>query len=155
MWGKTPYTPPYNGLKRIRAGAQAGPLDSEDQKALVPALKGCGNQARRLEEILAEVLPVKNDSSWDKVKKAFQSLSKDKEVQDLLNDLDRYLLNFTFHSTSSAITVGPQPAPVQQTITIPKKRDPYFVDWTDILREIERNLSDYGRAAIAGIGGVE
>ena len=96
---------------------------------------------------------MKNDSSWDKVKKAFQSLSKDKEVQDLLNDLDRYLLNFTFHSTSSAITVGPQPAPVQQTITIPKRRDPYFVDRTDILREIERNLSDYGRAAIAG--GVE
>ena len=143
-----------SGLKRMRDGARAGTLDSEAQKALVPALEGCGNQVRRLEEILAEVLPLKNDSSWDKVKKALRSLSTDKEVQDLLKDLDRYLLNFTFHTTSSAITVGPQPIPVQQTIMIPKNRDPDFVDRTDILREVESNLRDYGRAAIAGIGGV-
>ena len=143
-----------NGLKRIRAGAHAGTLGPEDQKALVPALEGCGNQVRQLEEILAEVLPVNDDSSWDKVKKALRSLSKDKEVQDLLDNLDRYLLNFTFHTTSSAITVGPQPLPVKRTIMIPKKRDPNFVDRTDILREVESNLKNYGRAAIAGIGGV-
>ena len=143
-----------SGLDQIRSKAQAGTLDSETQKALVPAVDGCGNQVRRLEEILGKVLPVKEDSSWDKMRKALRSLSKDKEVQDLLKDLDRYLLNFTFHTTSTAIIVEPQPIPVQQTIMIPAKRDLKFVDRTDILREVESNLKDYGRAAIAGIGGV-
>ncbi|MCJ1263724.1 hypothetical protein MMC22_003594 [Lobaria immixta] len=143
-----------NGLERIKIGARAGTVDSEAQKALLPAIEGCGNRVRRLEEILAEVLPVKDDSSWDKVKKALRSLSTDKEVQDLLKELDRYLANFTFHTTSSVITVGTLPIPVQQAIMIPKKRDPNFVDRTNILREVESNLRDYGRAAIAGIGGV-
>ena len=38
---------------------------------------------------------------------------------------------------------------------IPARRDPNFVDWTHILNEVESNLKVYGRAAIAGIGGVE
>ncbi|MCJ1269570.1 hypothetical protein MMC22_009462 [Lobaria immixta] len=121
-----------SGLEQIRSKAQAGTLDSETQKALVPAVDGYGNQVRRLEEILGNVLPVKEDSSWDKMKKALRGLSKDKEHR-----------NYGWT----------QPMPVQQTIMILAKRDLKFVDRTDILREVESNLKDYVRAAIAGIGG--
>lgn len=142
------------GLEQTSVKAQTGTIDSETQKALVPALEGCRSQVRRIHEILEKVLPKNEDSSWDKTKKALRSLSKDKEVQEILKDLDRYVLNFTFHTTSSASTVMPQSMPIQRIIMIPVKRDPNFVDRTDILREVEGNLKVYGRAAIAGIGGV-
>lgn len=48
----------------------------------------------------------------------------------------------------------PQSMPMQRIIMIPAKSNPNFVDRTDILREVESNLKVYGRAAIAGIGGV-
>lgn len=143
-----------NGLKQTSLRAHAGTLDSETQKALVPALEGCGNQIKRIDEILEKVLPVNEDSSWDTIKKGLRSLSKDKEVQDLLKNLDRYLLNFTFHTTSVAFRAVPRSTPAQQTVMIPAKRDPNFVGRTDILSAVESNLEEYGRAAIAGIGGV-
>lgn len=142
------------GLDQSRVKAQSGIMDSETQKALLPALKGCEDQIRRIDEILETVLPVNENSSWDKIKKSLRSLSKDKEVRDLLKDLDRYVLNFTFHTASSASTVVPPPRPMQQVIMIPTKRDPKFVDRTEILSKVESNLKLYGRAAIAGIGGV-
>lgn len=124
------------------------------QQALSPALGGCKNRITRLDEILENVLLVKGDSSWDRSIKAFRSLNKDREVQSLFRDLDRYLLFFTFHNTSSAAIAIPQLESAQQVIMIPANRDLNFVDRPEVFRNLQDNLKRNGRAAIAGVGGV-
>ena len=143
-----------DSLRRTKAEAQAGDVDLETRKALTPALEGCYSQIQRLNEILDKILPVENDSSWTRKIKAFWSIGKDKEVQSLLLQLDRYLLRLVLHNTSDTSRIVPQFPSVDQVIMIPARRDPKFIDRPDIFEELQGNLTTHGRAASAGIGGV-
>ena len=120
----------------------------------MPALEGCHSQIRRLDEILDKVLPVEKDSSWTRQVKALRSISKDKEVRSLLQALDRYLLRLVLHHTSGTSRALRQSLSVHQVNMIPAKRDPNFINRPNIFEELQRNLTSYGRAALAGIGGV-
>lgn len=143
-----------NSLQRTSAEAQAGNVDSDTQKALTPALEGCQSQIRRLDKILDQVLPTDKDSSWTRKTKALRSISKDKEVRSLLLELDRYLLRLVLHNTSGTSRALPQSLSMHQISMIPAKRDPNFIDRPRIFEELQSNLTHYGRAALAGIGGV-
>ena len=143
-----------DSLRRTEAEAQAGNVDSDTQKALTPALDGCYSQIRRLDEILDQVLPGEKDSSWTRKTKALRSISTDKEVRSLLQELDRYLLRFVLHNTSDTSRALPQSHSVHQVIMIPAKRDLNFIDRPRIFEDLQSNLTSYGRAALAGIGGV-
>ena len=143
-----------DSLRRTKLQAQAGNVDPETQKALTPAIDGCHSQIRRLDEILDKVLPAKEDSSWARKIKALRSISKDKEVQILLKEIDRYLLRIMLHNTSGTPSVTPQFLSVQQVIVVPNNRDPNFIDRPEVFKELQDNMTTFGRAALAGIGGV-
>lgn len=141
-------------LRRTKLDAQAGNVDSATQKALMPATEGCHSQIRRLDDILDRVLPAKEDSSWARKIKALRSISKDKEVQIPLNQIDRYLLRIMLYNTSGTSSVTPQFLSVQQVIMVPTNRDPNFIDRPEAFKELQDNMTTFGRAALAGIGGV-
>lgn len=143
-----------DSLQRTRAEAQAGNMDSDTQKALTSALGGCYSQIRRIDDILDGVLPVEENCSWTRKAKAPRSLSKDKEVRSLLHVLDRYLLRLVRHNTSGTSRALQQSLSVHQVNMIPAKSDPNFFDRPNFFEESQSSLTKYGRAALAGIGGV-
>lgn len=142
-----------DSIKRTEEKSKSGHVNEETQKALVPALKGCKEIILRLDQKLEKILPLENDSSWDRTRKALQSISRDKEFQSLFKELDRYLLIFTLHNSSDFITEEAKTTRVSPVFMIPTMRDLNFIDRPGLFEELESNLTNYGRAALAGIGG--
>ncbi|KAL8959796.1 MAG: hypothetical protein Q9193_003399 [Seirophora villosa] len=143
-----------DALRRTEARANDGLVDKRTQEALVPTIQGCRDRVAGLYDILEDVLPSKTDSSLDRAIKAAKSLSKDRKVQKLLKDIDSYLTSLTFHNTSGdAMNIG-RDVPVRRLNMTPADRDKNFVDRPDIFRELDITMKEYGRAAVAGIGGV-
>ncbi|KAI4121570.1 MAG: hypothetical protein LQ338_006293 [Usnochroma carphineum] len=143
-----------DGLRRTEARAKAGHVDSRTQEALVPTIEGCRDRVASLHEILEEVLPSRTDSSLDRAIKAAKSLSKDKKVQKLLKDIDSYLTSLTFHNTSGDTASISQTTPHRRINMTPADRDKNFVNRPYLFRDLDIMMKEYGRAAIAGIGGV-
>lgn len=143
-----------DGLRRTEARAKAGNIDRRTQEALTPTIQGCRDRVAGLYDILEDVLPSQTDSSFDRAIKAAKSLSKDKKIQKLLKDIDSYLTSLTFHNTSGDIAPGGQAKTMRRVNMTPADRDKNFVDRPDIFRGLDVTMKEYGRAAIAGIGGV-
>ncbi|KAL8907102.1 MAG: hypothetical protein Q9207_001593 [Kuettlingeria erythrocarpa] len=143
-----------DALRRTEARAKAGNVDRRTQEALIPTIQGCRDRVAGLYDILEDLLPTQRDSSFDRAIKAAKSLSKDKKVQKLLKDIDSYLTSLTFHNTSGDAAPINHPQPLRRLNMIPADRDKNFVDRPDIFRCLDLTTKEYGRAAIAGIGGV-
>ncbi|KAI4147474.1 MAG: hypothetical protein L6R39_003098 [Caloplaca ligustica] len=143
-----------DGLRRTEARAKAGHVDKRTQEALVPTIQGCRDRVASLYNVLDGVLPSKTDSSLERAMKAVKSVSKDKKVQKLLKDIDSYLTSLTFHNTSGDSTSISQAKPMRRVNMAPADRDKNFVDRPQIFRDLDATMKEYGRAAIAGIGGV-
>lgn len=143
-----------DGLRRTEARAKAGNVDKRTQEALIPTIQGCRDRVAGLYDILEDLLPSQTDSSFDRVIKAAKSLGKDKKVQKLMKDIDSYLTSLTFHNTSADAAPVNHAQPVKRVNMTPADRDKNFVDRPDIFRALDVTMKEYGRAAIAGIGGV-
>ncbi|KAL9013506.1 MAG: hypothetical protein Q9173_001803 [Seirophora scorigena] len=143
-----------DALRRTEARANDGLVDKRTQEALVPTIQGCRDRVAGLYDILEDVLPSKTDSSLDRAIKAAKSLSKDRKVQKLLKDIDSYLTSLTFHNTSGDAMNTGRDVPVRRINMTPADRDTNFVDRPDIFRALDITMKEYGRAAVAGIGGV-
>ncbi|KAL8762146.1 MAG: hypothetical protein Q9184_001802 [Pyrenodesmia sp. 2 TL-2023] len=143
-----------DGLRRTEARAKAGSVDKRTQEALIPTIQGCRDRVAGLYDILDELLPSQTDSSFDRFIKAAKSLSKDKKVPKLLKDIASYLTSLTFHNTSADATPVNHAQPVRRVNMTPADRDKNFVDRPDVFGALDVTMKEYGRAAIAGIGGV-
>lgn len=145
-----------DSLSRSKARAQSGELRTETQNALVPTLKACTELLDRLDRLLKDLLPVKDDSSWDRKMKALKSVSKETYMQSLLAELDRYIITFTLHNTSiPGMSTGSAVfTPDLSLKTLPSNRDPNFIDRPEVFHALETNLDKHGRAALSGVGGV-
>lgn len=143
-----------DGLRRTEARAKAGNVDHRTQEALIPTIQGCRDRIQNLYDVLNSVLPSKTDSSMERAIKAARSLSKDKKVQKLLKDVDSYLTSLTFHNTSGDSASNHPSVPARRVNMTPADRDKNFVDRPDVFFALDTTLKEYGRAAVAGIGGV-
>ena len=146
-----------DGLRRIEEHAKAGSVDRKTQKALVPTIEGCSERIVSLLELLEKVLPKDDDSSFERAIKAARSLRKDKQVQVLLKDIDRYLAGLTFHNTSFGgvgVTRPMQTIATKHVDMTPSGRDPNFVDRPALFEAIASVMKQHKRAALAGIGGI-
>ena len=145
-----------DSLCRSKARAESGELGTETQNALLPTLRACTELVARLDQILIQLLPVKSDSSWEKKMKALRSLTKDTDIQNLLQELDRYIAILTLHNTSASnpTSIPPMQSRRARARTIPTNRDASFVDRPDLFRSLQIHLDKHGRAALSGIGGV-
>lgn len=142
-----------DSVQRTEEISKCGSVDEETQKALIPALDGCKQLLLHLDENLEKVLPSENDSSWDRTRKALRSISKDKDFQSLLKELDRYLSIFTFHNSSESKKFEVDNTAASRIFMIPTTQDLRFVDRPDLFEELDLSFKNYGRAALAGIGG--
>ena len=145
-----------DSLSRSKARAQSNELSVETQNALLPTVEACAELLNKLDELLRNLLPVKDDSAWERKMKALKSMSKDKYMQSLLGELDRYIITFTLHNTSISNMSNSSASLLHEEAlkTIPSKRDPNFVDRPKVFHALEANLDKYGRAALSGVGGV-
>ena len=143
-----------DSLRLSKGKAESGELSTESQNALMPALEACTKLIDRLDQLLIKLLPVEGDSSWLRRKKALRSLGKDHDIQDLREELDRYIAVLTLHRTSNLVTRSFAPVQSLSVRTIPATRDVNFVDRPELFSHLEATLGKHGRAALSGIGGV-
>lgn len=58
-------------LQKTQEQSESGKITEGTQKALMPVVDGCYNQAELLDEILRKVLVCSEDSPWQRSRKAF------------------------------------------------------------------------------------
>ena len=142
-----------DGLRRTEQHAKSSSMNSQTEETLLATLKGCKERVTRPLAILDEVLPNRNDSSLTKARKAARSLLNDKQIQLLLEDINRYLTTLTFYNTSGLAVTPGQTFVAKQVNMAPSSRDPNFVDRHVIFTAIMSTIGKHGRAALAGLGG--
>ena len=153
-----------DSLRRIQKQAESGAVEATTTNAVWPVLKDCQREIARLQNILDKTIPSVGDSSWGRRKKAFLSLGKDKEVEEIADSLSRYVQVLTLHQTvrtgeSSKSLSDPPPKYEPANLTlIPFDRNPHFVDREDVFIQIEQSFKvkkgSQPKAALFGLGGI-
>ncbi|OCL02771.1 TPR-like protein [Glonium stellatum] len=146
-----------DALQQTKAAIDAGSLQDKTEKALLPAVEGCGVQIGLLNDVIIKALPESGDSWTRRGKKAARSLWYDAKVEKITAVVRGYIQTLTYHAATSS-TLRPladrtlsRPAP---SSTVPFRRDPHFVD-REILAEIDaKSQKSASRVALVGLGGV-
>ncbi|KAI9855044.1 MAG: hypothetical protein M1813_000588, partial [Trichoglossum hirsutum] len=146
-----------DALRQTKAAIDAGCMQDETKKALLPAVEGCGVQIKSLDDVIVKVLPVSGDSWARRGRKALGSLRYEAKVEKITAVVRGYIQTLTYHAAASstlrplADRTLPRPAP---SSTVPFRRDPHFVD-REILAEIDcKSQQPASRVALVGLGGV-
>ncbi|KAL8704095.1 MAG: hypothetical protein Q9201_002729 [Fulgogasparrea decipioides] len=95
-------------------------------------------RVKRLDDILDDILPKPDDSSWAKGKKAISSIDKDSEIEEIVKRLDRYVNLLTLDQVISPGGISqPRRAKSHTIYDIPLRRVATFVGREDLLGTIE------------------
>lgn len=153
-----------DSLRRIKSQAESGSVEPATTTAVWPVLKDCQRGIMRLQNILDKTVPSVGDSSWERRKKAFLSLGKDKEVEEIADSLSRYVHILTLHQTLEASKSASEAAPKHEPVKskyytlIPFDRNAHFVDREDIFKQIDESFKvkkgSQPKAALFGLGGI-
>lgn len=139
-------------LNRTKQQADADVIDSPTRKAMQDAVRACEVQVRQFDTILTETLPVKGDSRWKRVKKAFVSVKQEKAVRLIVGNLRHYISLLTYHQvTPFTAPLLQRKKPVQR---IPFGRDSHFIGREQTLEQLDNRLNEHRRVAVIGIGGI-
>jgi hypothetical protein len=150
-----------NSLRRIQEQAQVKSVDEATIDAVEPVIKDCLREVGRLDAILDKAVPSGEASSWERRKKAFLSLGKDKQVEDIATLIGRYVQVLTLHQAIE----GSRPPDSHQAAAkprsyalIPSDRNPKFVEREDVFTQIEKifNVKEGSqpKTALFGLGGI-
>ncbi|KAF2186324.1 TPR-like protein [Zopfia rhizophila CBS 207.26] len=146
-----------DALRQTKAVIDAGSMQGETKKALLPAVEGCGVQIKSLDDVIVKTLPVSGDSWARRGRKALGSLRYDAKVEKITVVVRGYIQTLTYHAAASsslrplAERTARRPSP---SSTVPFRRDPHFVD-REILTEIDcKTQQPASRVALVGLGGV-
>ncbi|KAH8727392.1 P-loop containing nucleoside triphosphate hydrolase protein [Phaeosphaeriaceae sp. PMI808] len=144
-----------DALRQTKAAIDAGSIQDESKKALLPAVEGCAVQIKALDDVIAKALPASGDSWARRGRKALGSLRYDAKVEKVTAVVRGYIQTLTFHAAASLRPLTdrtlPRPAP---SSNVPFRRDPHFVD-RHILSEIHcKSQQPASRVALVGLGGV-
>jgi hypothetical protein len=90
-----------DALGKTKAAMEAGSIQVESQKVLTPAVSGCQEQIKVLDEIVINVLPASDDSWATRSRKALRSLRYDAKVEKITAVIRGYIQTMTYHATSS------------------------------------------------------
>jgi hypothetical protein len=63
-----------DALRQTKAAIDAGSIQDETKKALLPAVEGCGVQIKSLDDVIVKALPASGDSWARRGRKALGSL---------------------------------------------------------------------------------
>ena len=128
-------------------------------KMLKHVFNGCLLQVKQLEDIMAKTIPTERDSTLNRGLKALSSLARERTVQHIRSEIDRYVVHLTHYHVASLYHLSMADSSLQRPLfTVKFDRDASFIGREDIVREIdERFQAQQGRqrrVALAGIGGV-
>ncbi|KAI9764195.1 MAG: hypothetical protein M1839_005973, partial [Geoglossum umbratile] len=141
-----------DALQQTKAAIDAGYIQDETKKALLPAVEGCGVQIKSLDDVIVKMLPISGDSRARRGGKALGSLWYGAKVEKITAVVRGYIQTLTYHAAaSSSLLKNPLTVP---SSTVPFRRDPHFIDrkiFTEIKYESQRSAS---RVALVGLGGV-
>lgn len=153
-----------DSLRRVKNQAESGSVEPATTNAVWPVLKDCQREITRLQNVLDKMVPSVGDSSWDRRKKAFLSLGKDKEVQEIADSLSRYVRVLTLHQALESSKPDSQPPPKYEPAKpryftlIPFDRNPHFIDREDMFKQIDESFKvkkgSQPKAALFGLGGI-
>ena len=153
-----------DSLRRIKNQAESGSVESATTTAVWPVLKDCQREITRLQNILDKTVPSVGDSSWERRKKAFLSLGKDKEVEEIADSLSRYVRVLTLHQAlegSKPDSQAPpkyEPARPRYFTLVPFDRNAHFVDREDVFKQIDDSFKvrkgSQPKVALFGLGGI-
>jgi hypothetical protein len=93
-----------DALRQTKAAIDAGLLQDESKKALIPAVEGCGVQIKELDTIIEKVLPVLSDSWARRSRKALRSLRSEAKVERIVAAIRGYVQTLTYHGVASSKT---------------------------------------------------
>jgi hypothetical protein len=168
-----------DALRQTEAATDAGSMQDESKKALLPAVEGCGIQIKLLNDVIEKALPLSSDSRFIRGRKALRSLRYDTKVEKITAVIRGYIQTLTYHAASLRPLAGMTPLVfyscskhhsylysdrsflIDRTLprltpssTVPFRRDPHFVD-RKILAEIHsKSQQSASRVALVGLGGV-
>jgi hypothetical protein len=153
-----------DSLRRIQEQARDGSVEKATVDAVEPVIKDCEREITRLEKILDKTVPSVGASSWDRRKKAFLSLGKDKNVEEIAESLARYVRVLTLHQAVEGSKPDIQPPPEyvlrqsQFFTLIPFDRNSHFVEREDVFKQIDESFKvkegSQPKAALFGLGGI-
>jgi hypothetical protein len=84
-------------LQQTRKAIDAGSVGYDTERALMPAIEGCREQIKLLDDILVKIIPTSNDSWGERSKKALSSLHKDSKIENITKILKSYIGTLTFY----------------------------------------------------------
>jgi len=87
-----------DALQRTKEAIEAGSVRDETKNALRPAINGCLEQIKSLDEVLLKALPTSSDSRVKRIWKAIQmSLHYDTKVEEITAIVKEYIQTLTFY----------------------------------------------------------
>jgi hypothetical protein len=91
-----------DALKKTKATIEAGSIQDESKRALTPAVDGCQEQIKMLDEMITKVLPTQGDSWARRGRKALGSLRYDAKVEKITAVIRGYVQTMTYHAAASS-----------------------------------------------------
>jgi hypothetical protein len=91
-----------DALRQTKAAIDAGSMQDESKKALLPAVKGCGVQIKLLDDVIMKALPVSGDSWARRGRKALGSLRYDAKVEKITVVVRGYIQTLTYHHAAAS-----------------------------------------------------
>lgn len=91
-----------DALRQTKDAINAGSLQEESKRALLPAIEGCGVQIKALDEVIEKALPASSDSWAKRGRKALRSLRYDAKVEKIIAVIRGYVQTLTYHAAASS-----------------------------------------------------
>ncbi|KAF1974637.1 TPR-like protein [Bimuria novae-zelandiae CBS 107.79] len=144
-----------DALRQTKAAIDAGSIQKESKKALLPAVEGCAVQIKALDDVIAKALPVLGDSWARRGRKALGSFRYDTKIDKITAVVRGYIQTLTYHAATSLRPLTDRTlSRSAPSSNVPFRRDPHFVD-RHILSEIHcKSQEPASRVALVGLGGV-
>ena len=92
-----------DALWQTKAAIDAGSMQDESKKALLPAVKGCGVQIKLLDDVIVKALPVSGDSWARRGRKALGSLWYDAKVEKITAVVRGYIQTLVYHHAAASL----------------------------------------------------
>jgi hypothetical protein len=89
-----------DALRQTKIAIDAGCMQDESKKALLPAIEGCLIQIKALDDIIAKALPAPGDSWSKKGRKALGSFRYETKVEKITAVIRGYIQTMTYHATA-------------------------------------------------------
>jgi hypothetical protein len=128
-------------LEKTQSQVNARRISEETAEMLKHVFNGCLLQVKQLEDIMAKTIPTERDSTLNRGLKALTSLARQRTVQHIRSEIDRYVAHLTHHHVASLYHLSTwESYPKRPLFTVEFGRDPSFIGREDIIKEIDERF---------------